>query len=113
VSVGSVTGVMGAPLQGGYGAAKAGVASLARTVGAEYAAEGIRMNVLTCGAIATAVASAAQDPQAAAAVPMQRFGRPDEVASAAVFLASPASSYMTGQSLVLDGGVTVRGPFPD
>jgi 3-oxoacyl-[acyl-carrier protein] reductase len=113
VSIGSVTGVMGAPMQAGYGAAKAGVASLARTVGAEYAAEGIRMNVLTCGAIATAVASSAQDPQAAATVPMRRFGRPDEVASAAVFLASSASSYMTGQSLVLDGGVTVRGPFPD
>jgi 3-oxoacyl-[acyl-carrier protein] reductase len=44
---------------------------------------------------------------------MGRFGVPEDAASAVVYLASPLSSYVTGQSLVVDGGVTVRGPFPD
>lgn len=113
VSVGSITGVMAAPMQAGYGAAKAGLASLARTVAAEYAGDGIRMNVVACGAIATPVASSAQDAEGAAGVPMGRFGVPEDAAAAVVYLASPLSSYVTGQSLVVDGGVTVRGPFPD
>lgn len=112
VSVGSITGVMGAPMQAGYGAAKAGLASLAKTVAAEYAGDGIRMNVVACGAIATPVANAAQDAEEAAGIPMGRFGVPKDVAAAVVYLASPLSSYVTGQSLVVDGGVTVRGPFP-
>jgi 3-oxoacyl-[acyl-carrier protein] reductase len=111
VSVGSVAGSMGAPMQGGYGAAKAGLASLARTIGAEYARDGIRMNVIECGAIATPVASGSQPPDEVDEVPMGRYGQPDEVADAAVFLASSLSSYMTGQCLVLDGGLSARGPF--
>ncbi|MCP9212002.1 SDR family NAD(P)-dependent oxidoreductase [Streptomyces sp. NEAU-Y11] len=113
VSLGSVTGVMAAPMQAGYGAAKAGLASLAKTVAAEYAGDGIRMNVVACGAIATPVAGTAQDPEGAAKIPMGRFGVPGDAAAAVVYLASPLSSYVTGQSLVVDGGVTVRGPFPD
>jgi 3-oxoacyl-[acyl-carrier protein] reductase len=111
VSVGSVTGVMAAPMQAGYGAAKAGLASLARTVAAEYAGDGIRMNVVACGAIATAVANSAQPADDAPEIPMRRLGVPDDAAAAVVYLASPLSSYVTGQSLVVDGGVTVRGPF--
>jgi 3-oxoacyl-[acyl-carrier protein] reductase len=113
VSVGSVTGVMAAPMQAGYGAAKAGLASLAKTVAAEYAGNGIRMNVVACGAIATPVANAAQHAEGVAEIPMGRFGVPEDAAAAVVYLASPLSSYVTGQSLVVDGGVTVRGPFPD
>jgi 3-oxoacyl-[acyl-carrier protein] reductase len=112
VSVGSITGCMGAPLQAAYGASKAGVASLARTVGAEYGRLGIRMNVLACGGVATPVAIAAGSPDEADAVPMGRLADPDEIAEAALFLASPQSSYVTGQALVIDGGVTVQGPFP-
>ena len=112
VSVGSVTGVMAAPLQAGYGAAKAGLASLAKTVAAEYAGDGIRMNVVACGAIATAVANSVQQTEGVAEIPMGRLGVPQDAADAAVYLASPLSSYVTGQSLVVDGGVTVRGPFP-
>lgn len=89
------------------------LASLARTVGAEYAGDGIRMNVAACGAISTAVASAFQDPDGVDEVPMGRYGNVDEAAESVVFLASSRSSYMTGQSLVLDGGVSVRGPFAD
>jgi len=113
VSIGSVAGIMAAPRQAGYGAAKAGLASLARTVAAEYAADGIRMNVVACGAIATAVANSGQQDEDVVEIPMRRFGVPPDAAAAAVYLASPLASYVTGQSIVVDGGVTVRGPFPD
>jgi 3-oxoacyl-[acyl-carrier protein] reductase len=112
VSVGSITGSMGAPSQAAYGAAKAGLASLARTVGAEYAGHGIRMNVVECGAIITPVSRAAGNTDESDDVPMGRLGTAEEVAEAALFLASPLSSYVTGQCVVLDGGVSVRGPFP-
>ena len=112
VSVGSVTGIMGAPNQAAYGAAKAGLLSLARTVGAEYARSGIRMNVLACGGIATRVTTAAGGSTETDEVPLGRLGSTEEVADAALFLASPQSSYVTGQALVIDGGVTVQGPFP-
>ena len=111
VSVGSVTGFMAAPEQAGYGAAKAGLLSLARTVSAEYAGDGVRMNVVAAGAISTAVAAAHQSADEAAQVPLGRFGRVADVAEAAVYLGSGESSYVTGQRLVVDGGVSVRGPF--
>jgi 3-oxoacyl-[acyl-carrier protein] reductase len=111
VSVGSITGHVGSPMQAAYGAAKAGLASLARSVAAEYSREGIRMNLVSCGPIATPVARAAQTGTAEW-IPMGRPGEASEVADAAVFLASPLSSYVTGQSLVIDGGATAVGPFP-
>jgi 3-oxoacyl-[acyl-carrier protein] reductase len=111
VSVGSITGYAGSPMQAAYGAAKAGLASLARSVAAEYSREGIRMNLVSCGPIATPVARAAQTGTAEW-IPMGRPGEPREVADAAVFLASPLSSYVAGQSLVIDGGATAVGPFP-
>jgi 3-oxoacyl-[acyl-carrier protein] reductase len=110
VSVGSITGHAGSPMQAAYGAAKAGLASLARSVAAEYSREGIRMNVVTCGPVATPVARAAQTG-ASEWIPMGRPGESQEVGDAVVFLASPRSSYVTGQSLVLDGGATAVGPF--
>jgi 3-oxoacyl-[acyl-carrier protein] reductase len=111
VSVGSIAGRAGSPMQAAYGAAKAGLESLARSVAAEYSREGVRMNLVTCGPIATAVARAAQ-AGASDWIPMGRPGESREVADAAVFLASPLSSYITGQSLVIDGGATAVGPFP-
>jgi 3-oxoacyl-[acyl-carrier protein] reductase len=112
VSVGSITGIAGSPMQAAYGAAKAGLASLARSVAAEYSRDGIRMNLVTCGAIATPVAQAAHANAAPEWIPIGRSGSSDEVADATVFLASPLSSYITGQSLVIDGGATAVGPFP-
>jgi 3-oxoacyl-[acyl-carrier protein] reductase len=112
VSVGSIAGHAGSPMQAAYGAAKAGLASLARSVAAEYSRDGIRMNLVTCGPVATPVARAAQGGTADW-IPMGRPGESNEVADAAVFLASPLSSYITGQSLVIDGGATAVGPFPD
>ena len=112
VSVGSIAGSAGSPMQAHYGAAKAGLASLARSVAAEYSGEGIRMNLVTCGPIATPVASAAQTGAGLDWVPMGRPGESGEVADATAFLASPLSSYISGQSVVLDGGATAVGPFP-
>lgn len=114
VSIGSVTGVMAAPHQGAYGVMKAGLLSLARTVAAEYASEQIRMNVVAAGAVATAVANNVEDgasPGVVAEIPMGRYGAIVDVAQAAVYLASKESGYVTGQGIVVDGGVSVRGPF--
>jgi 3-oxoacyl-[acyl-carrier protein] reductase len=113
VSVGSVTGFMAAPQQAAYGVMKAGLLSLARTVSSEYAADGIRMNVAAAGAIATAVANANTDADGEwiDEIPLGRRGRSEEVAEAVVYLASDASAYLTGQQIVLDGGVSTRGPF--
>jgi 3-oxoacyl-[acyl-carrier protein] reductase len=112
VSVGSITAIAGSPMQAAYGASKAGLASLARSVTAEYSREGIRMNVVTCGPVATPVAHAAQAHAGLDWIPMGRAASSQEVADATVFLASPLSSYISGQSLVVDGGATAVGPFP-
>jgi 3-oxoacyl-[acyl-carrier protein] reductase len=111
VSVGSVTGFMAAPEQAGYGAAKAGLLSLARTVAAEYAGDRIRMNVVTAGAIRTAVSGAFQPDDGVDEIPLGRYGTVADVADAAVYLGSAESAYVTGQRIVVDGGVSVRGPF--
>jgi 3-oxoacyl-[acyl-carrier protein] reductase len=112
VSVGSIAGSAGSPLQAPYGAAKAGLASLARSVAAEYSRQGIRMNLVAAGPTATPVASAAQTGGELDWIPMGRAAESREVADAVVFLASPLSSYVSGQSLVIDGGATAVGPFP-
>ena len=113
VSIGSVTGFMAAPKQAGYGAAKAGLYSLARTVAAEYAADGIRMNVVAGGAISTAVGNTARAGEWIPEIPAGRYGTSEEMAAAAVYLASDEARYITGQQIVLDGGLSVRGPFPE
>lgn len=110
VSVGSVTGFMAAPLQAAYGVAKAGLLSLARTVAAEYAPEGVRMNVVAGGAISTGVANTASE-EWVDEIPVGRYGKSGEIADAALYLLSDASAYVTGQQIVVDGGVSVRGPF--
>jgi 3-oxoacyl-[acyl-carrier protein] reductase len=111
VGIGSVAGVMAAPRQAAYGVMKAGLLSLARTVAAEYSHAAIRMNVIVGGAIATDASSNAGTDGWVEEVPTGRYGTTAEVAAAAVYLASDSSAYMTGQQLVLDGGVSVRGPF--
>lgn len=112
VSVGSITGQAANPQQAAYGAAKAALASLARSVAAEYGQQGIRMNIVACGPIATPVALAAQTDTSWDWIPLGRPGEADEVAEAVLFLASSRSSYISGQTIVLDGGATARGPFP-
>jgi NAD(P)-dependent dehydrogenase (short-subunit alcohol dehydrogenase family) len=112
INVASVAGLFGAPMMSHYGAAKAAVISLTRSVAVEWAWAGVRVNTLLPGWIDTDLTQFLRDaPDGGAGVlsrvPMQRWGRPEEVAAGAVFLASDASSLMTGQELVLDGGLTI------
>ncbi|MGH3275352.1 MAG: SDR family NAD(P)-dependent oxidoreductase [Streptosporangiaceae bacterium] len=112
INVASVAGISSAPAMSPYGAAKAGLISLSRTLAAEWGASGVRVNALCPGWTATELNRELwEDPEAGQAwvarVPMARWGRADEMAGPAVFLASDASSYMTGQVLVVDGGQTV------
>ena len=112
INVASVAGLAGAPMMSHYGAAKAAIVSLTRSVAVEWAWAGVRVNTLLPGWIQTELTQFLRDAPdggagALARVPMQRWGQPAEIAAGAVFLASDASSFMTGQELVLDGGLTV------
>jgi NAD(P)-dependent dehydrogenase (short-subunit alcohol dehydrogenase family) len=109
INVASVAGMSGAPGLIPYGAAKAAVISVTRTLAVEWAPYGIRVNALCPGWTATDLNKnlwGAPDGGRSiiANVPMARWARPEEMAGPAVFLASDASSYMTGQVLVVDGG---------
>jgi NAD(P)-dependent dehydrogenase (short-subunit alcohol dehydrogenase family) len=111
VNVASVAGVAAAPFVAPYGAAKAGLISLTKTLAVEWAPLGIRVNALCPGWTATELnRNLWEDDEAGratiATVPMRRWGRAQEMAGPAVFLASDASSFMTGQALVIDGGQT-------
>ncbi len=112
INVASVAGVASAPLLTPYGAAKAGLISLTKSLAVEWAGSGVRVNALCPGWTATELnRNLWEDPQAGpatvATVPMRRWARAEEMAGPAVFLASDAASYLTGQTLVVDGGQTV------
>ena len=107
----SQIGLVGHRRATAYAASKGGVNALARTLAIEFAPFGARVNAVAPGPIDTPMTAIARaDPSRAAAlvaaVPLGRFGSADEVARAALFLAAPASSYITGHVLVVDGGVT-------
>jgi NAD(P)-dependent dehydrogenase (short-subunit alcohol dehydrogenase family) len=120
--VASVSGMYGARNHAAYGVAKAGVMSLARTLSDEWAGRGVRVNAVAPDVIATPRLVAASgapadeviagmDARAAEqGVPMGRFGRPEEIAGPLVFLLSELSSFMTGQTLVVDGGSMTHFP---
>ena len=113
INVASVAGVAASPLISPYGAAKAGLVSLTRTLAVEWACDGVRVNALCPGWTATDLnRNLWEDPVAGpatiATVPMRRWATAEEMAGPAVFLASDASSYLTGQALVVDGGQTVN-----
>jgi NAD(P)-dependent dehydrogenase (short-subunit alcohol dehydrogenase family) len=96
-----------------YCALKAGVAGLTRSLAAEFGRQNIRVNAIAPGMIATPASVGKFDPATLAArakhMPMGRFGQPEEIASAAVFLATAASSYMNGALMMVDGAATVVG----
>ncbi len=111
INVASVAGLIGSPFLSPYGAAKAGLISLTKSLAVEWAAHGVRVNALCPGWTATDLNRNLWEDEATgkatvASVPMQRWGRVEEMTGPAVFLASDASSYMTGQALVIDGGQT-------
>ena len=111
VNVASVAGLRGAPLMSHYGAAKAAVISLTQSVAVETAWAGLRVNALVPGWIETDLTDFLRSTEDAekgtlSRVPMARWGRVEEIAEPALFLASDAASFMTGQVLVVDGGLS-------
>jgi 3-oxoacyl-[acyl-carrier protein] reductase len=115
VAIGSVAGIRSSPMSVAYGAAKSGLINLTRTVAVEYGRRNIRMNALNCGFISTPASSltAAQDrDRIVRTIPLARPGLPEEIANAVVFLASDASSFVTGQSIDVDGGMMIPVPAP-
>ncbi|HXW46755.1 MAG TPA: SDR family NAD(P)-dependent oxidoreductase [Streptosporangiaceae bacterium] len=112
INVASVAGLAAAPLMGPYGASKAGLISLTKTLAAEWGKAGIRVNALCPGWTATELNRQLwEDPVVGPATvessAMKRWASAEEMAGPAVFLASDASSFMTGQTLIVDGGQTV------
>jgi NAD(P)-dependent dehydrogenase (short-subunit alcohol dehydrogenase family) len=105
----SLTIFFGQPLVPAYGAAKAGLGQLTKSMAIDWAQDGIRVNAVAPGMIATEFASALdRDPVRRdaylAKIPLHRFGTPEDIANAVMFLASPESAWITGTCLVVDGG---------
>jgi NAD(P)-dependent dehydrogenase (short-subunit alcohol dehydrogenase family) len=112
IIVSSIGGLKGSSVIGAYCISKAADFQLARNLAVEYGPSNVRVNCIAPGLIKTDFAKALwEDPallaQRTATTPLRRIGEPDEIAGAAVFLASKAGSFMTGQSIVIDGGVTI------
>ena len=108
VNTASMYGWVGSPGSAAYNAAKGGVVNLTRSLALEYAGQNIRINALCPGFIDTPIIPEESKQELAAITPMKRLGQADEMAKAVLFLASDDSSYMTGSSLIVDGGYTAQ-----
>jgi len=112
INVASVAGLVGSPLQGVYGATKAAIISMTKTLAVELGPSRIRVNAIAPGFIDTRLASAILKNDELLKVvlgrtPLGRYGTPDEIAGGALYLASDAASFLTGHTLVIDGGMTI------
>ncbi len=108
VNIGSVTGIIGNAGQANYAAAKAGLVGLTKTLAKEMGSKGITANVVAPGFVETAMLDAlpqALKDEVVKQLPVRRFGRPEEIAHAVSFVASDLAGYMTGQVLIIDGGL--------
>lgn len=113
ISTASIAGIDGYPNLHAYCAAKAGVINLTRSASIEFAADNIRINAIAPGGVSTPIVygglggdKATAEQWLARAQPLPRAGQPEDIAQAALFLASDASSFVTGHTLVVDGGAT-------
>jgi NAD(P)-dependent dehydrogenase (short-subunit alcohol dehydrogenase family) len=114
VVISSIGGLVGSPLLGTYSISKAADMQLARNIAVEYGPKNVRANCICPGIVKTYFAEALwKDPKVEAHVtsqlPLRRFGEPDDIAGMAVFLASPAGAWTTGQAFVIDGGTIIGG----
>ncbi|MEZ0481370.1 SDR family NAD(P)-dependent oxidoreductase [Planococcus sp. SSTMD024] len=108
VNTASMYGWVGSPGSAAYNAAKGGVVNLTRSLGLEYADQNIRVNALCPGFIDTPIIPEESKDILKEMTPMKRLGQSEEMAKAVLFLASDDSSFMTGSSLVVDGGYTAQ-----
>jgi len=111
IIVSSIGGLRGTPIIGAYNISKAADFQLARNLATEFGEDNVRVNCIAPGLIKTDFAKALWDnpdtlKRSLAGTPLKRIGEPEEIAGAAVYLASKAGAYMTGQTIVVDGGAT-------
>jgi len=113
VNTASISGLVGIANQSVYAMTKGAIVQLTRQVAIEYAARGVRVNAVAPGAVDTALNADAYTPEVRRTyeqrIPAGRIGSAEEVAGAVLFFATPAARYITGQELVVDGGLTVNG----
>jgi NAD(P)-dependent dehydrogenase (short-subunit alcohol dehydrogenase family) len=118
VAVSSIAAHLGVPQRLAYNVAKGGIEAMVRTLAVEWASYGIRVNAVAPSWVLTPMIERAIESghlnlgDLESLVPLQRLARPREIAETIAFLASPAASYVTGQSLLVDGATTIRGPWP-
>ncbi len=116
VSISSISGIDGAPRHVVYGAAKAALNHMTRSLGAEWGQHGIRVNAIAPGSIETPVRASRTTPEWDAdlksRIPLARRGVPDDIGKLVLFFASNLSAYVSGQTLVVDGGATSTFTFP-
>ncbi len=112
IHMASVAGLVASPAQGVYAMTKAAVISMTKTMAYELAGNNIRVNAIAPGFVDTRFAAAVLKndvllDEVLRLTPMKRYGQPDEIAGGALYLASDSASFLTGQALVIDGGMTI------
>ena len=109
VNITSISGIAGNPGQANYSASKAGVIGFTKTIAKELAKRGITVNAVAPGFITTDMTAVLPDKlkdEVKSRVPVQRLGEPEDIADLVAYLASPSASYLTGQIIAVDGGLT-------
>ena len=110
VNIASISGVLGNPGQPNYAASKAGLVGMTKSLAREVSSRGITANCIAPGFISTPMTDALTPKQVeaiAAAIPAQKFGKPEDVAAAVVFLASDEAGYITGETMHINGGMVM------